>query len=101
MSLCGPWCGPQSGAVNIDLAISSGSGNGPACLVAVGAQVSHAAVEGRTGRKLGNRGDGSQGEVGLGVGGMDLLAGTAILSGGVRIAINNLIWGKAGSEHGR
>jgi hypothetical protein len=57
-----------------------------ASLVTVGAQIAIAAIESRTTGNCGHRGSGFQSEVSLGVGGMDLVAGAAILMGRVGIA---------------
>ena len=83
---------------NCDCAISSGCGNIPTSLVAVGAQVALAAVEGLASSDiLYHRGRSGQGEVRIGVGGVDRVAGAAILLGGVRIS-NRFVGGEARRE---
>jgi len=84
---------------DIDLAFDS-CGNKPTCLVAVGAQVAHATVEGCAAGEHCHRGGGLQGEVLDGVGGVDLVASAAVLAGGVWITSLKLVGGQSRSDHG-
>jgi hypothetical protein len=72
------------GAGDTDLAIRRG-GERSALLVAVGAQVAHTAIEGSIHSFELNGSSGFQGEVILGIGGVDLMTGAAIDPSRIRI----------------
>jgi hypothetical protein len=78
------------GAVHINLTIDR-RGESPSRLVAVDAQISETGVEGLSALKQDHGFGGLEGEIGRGVGGVDLVTGAAILAGWVWISSLDLI----------
>jgi hypothetical protein len=84
-----------------DIAICISFGESAPRLVAVGAQVAFAAIEGRSFDRVERyRIGGLQSEVSRSIGGVDLVTGPAILAGWMRVAGLDLAWILSRCNHG-